>query len=89
MQRGTAGSLISWAWSATIANEATMALSHHADLAFTAGDDFDIGATLLRPDGTGRMTGAGRPTCNSTQPVAGFTALAPARRATVLTGVYS
>ena len=29
-----------------------MALAHHDDLTFTAGDDFDIGGALLRPDGS-------------------------------------
>jgi len=29
-----------------------MAVPHHADLEFVAGDDWDIGGTLLRPDGT-------------------------------------
>jgi hypothetical protein len=26
--------------------------SHHTDLTFVAGDDWDIGGTLLRPDGS-------------------------------------
>lgn len=29
-----------------------MALSHHDDLEFVAGDDWDIGGTLQNPDGT-------------------------------------
>ena len=33
-------------------SEAPMPVPHHDDLEFVAGDDWDIGATLLRPDGT-------------------------------------
>jgi len=29
-----------------------MAVPHHDPIEFTAGDDWDIGGTLLRPDGT-------------------------------------